>query len=362
MLSTKNQSQFKELLDISVRAGASDIHLSVGALPIMRINGALQTISEDVVITTEFVEELANYLASLDEREVKKGGELFFAVNLNPGFRVKVTIFYQKGLPAITLRFIPARIKTLEQLHLPATIEGFVNRSHGLVIVTGPYGSGKTSTIAALIQEINAKKKRYIVTLEQPIEYLYTSQLSIIEQREVGKDTESFEKGLEHLRHEDVDVIALSQLSSEKAIISALELARGNALVLLAIEAGSVIGALEKMAQFVSPDQRRYVYRVTAEVLLGAVALRLVPKIGGGVIPITELLLANDPVRASLEKGEYINIENIIATGAKDGMLSFDRMLIEYVQRHYVTIEDAEKFATNPKTIKRVLGNRNLGK
>ena len=362
MLSTKNQAQFKELVNTAVRGGASDIHLSVGALPVMRINGTLQTITEDVVITTEFAHELAAHLAGLDEKEVQKESELFFAVNLDPGFRVKVTIFYQKGLPAVTIRFIPHQIKTLEQLSLPVSLEGLINRPKGLVVVTGPYGSGKSATIAALVQRINAERKSYIVTLEKPIEYLYTSQLSIIEQREVGKDTVSFERGLDYLRHEDVDVVVVSSLSSEEAVIAALELAQGNALVIVALEANSVTGALEKLMQEVSADKRHYVLHALAESLIGTIALKLIPKIGGGLVPVVELLFATEPVRLAISKEEFHTIENIIETGAQDGMLSFDRSLIEYVKKHIITPEDARKFATHPKTIERMLGPQRIAR
>lgn len=358
MLSTKNQAQFKELLTTALRGGASDIHLSVGTLPIMRINGALQIISENIVITTEFVEELAGHLADLDEKELKKGDQLFFAVNLDTSLRAKITIFYQKGLPAITLRFIAQNIQTLEQLKLPATIEGFTNRKNGLVIITGSYGSGKTATMAALIQNINSKHKRYIVTLEKPIEYMYTSQLSVIEQREVGKDTESFEKALGYLQHEDVDVVAVSSLSSEESIEKILELARGNSLVLLSFESSSVVSALEKILNMVSPDKKKYIGNILAEVFAGGVASKLIPKIGGGLIPAIELLISNEPTKAAIEKSDYASIMNLQSTGGGDGALTFDRSLIELVQRHLITQQDALLYAENPKVLSRVLGSR----
>ena len=358
MLSTKNQAQFKELVNSAVRGGASDVHFSVGALPIMRIDGGLRVITEDIVITTEFVEELAMHLAGMDGREVNDKEELFFAVNLDPGFRVKVTIYYQKGLPAVTLRFIPIKIQTLEQLHLPTSIEAFTEHKKGLVIVTGSYGTGKTSVIASLIQSINSKLKRYIVTLEKPIEFMFTSQLSIIEQREIGKDTESFERALSYLNHEDVDVVVLSGLDSEATIIAALELARGNALVFVAFEASSIRGAIEKIRNMVSPETRKYADSLLSEALLGAVSLKLIPKIGGGLVPAVETLFTNEPVEAALAKGDLISLENIMVTGSSQGMITFDRSLVDLVKQHQITSEDAKAFADDPITLSRLLGVR----
>lgn len=355
MTMISNQAYLKELINASVSAGASDLHLSVGTMPAARIDHQLQTINKELILTTEFVQDAASFLAGLDGREVGEGSEMSFAVSFEGSLRLKVNIFFQKGLPAVTIRFIPRQFRALDQLGLPSTVKRFAELKRGLVIIAGPYGSGRSSTLAALIQEINAKRREYIMTLEKPIEYIFNSQLSIVEQREIGRDTPSFERALDYLKQEDVDVLMISELSSAKAIISALEIANSGVLVLTASDADSATGVIDKLNNSFEGQKQRLVRRLFAEVIEGIVVQRLIPRLGGGQVPAVELLIATEPVRLAIKEGNTHQIQNILITSSREGMISLDRHLFDLVRNRVVNREDALKQAVNPDSLEKMM-------
>ena len=346
----------REIITAAVKIGASDLHLSVGTPPAVRVSHELKPLPGATFMTAAFINEAVSLLAGLDGREITpEVSEVSFGVSFETGLRLKVNVFYQKGLPAISIRFIPKEIKTIAELGLPPTLKQFTTLRRGLVIIAGPYGSGRSTTVASLIEEINRTRRDYIMTLERPIEHIFISKLSIIEQREVGRDTPSFEQALNYLRHEDVDVLMLSELPSASVIRQVLDVANSGLLVFAEVNAETATGVISKLVNSFEGHEQNLISRLLSEVLSGIIVERLVKETGGGEIPALELLISTDAVRLALREGRIENIDNIIQTSARDGMVTLDRYLLELVKRHRVSLEDALKQAVNPQALEKLL-------
>lgn len=327
---------------------ASDLHLSVGNVPTVRIDGELTPLREEQVITPEFLEKLTLFLLDEKQRaELEKEREIIFSYNFQNRIRFKVNLFYQEGYLSASLRLINSDIKTLAELGLPRAVEQVTKLNKGLVIVCGPFGSGRTSTLAAILNEINNTRDEHILTIEKPIEYVFMDNRCIVEQREVGRDTHSFEKALQSAFQEDVDVIVVSDLKHKNVVKSVFDLAEGGRLVFAGMDTDSSIKTIEKLINsFDAPEQHQARVQLS-EVLAGIIVQRLMPRVGGGRILVAEVLIPTPPVRSVIREGNLLQLNNVLQTSREDGMISLDRSLAELVRTGEILADSAMQYAVD---------------
>lgn len=332
--------------------GASDVHLTVGMAPIVRRDGKLSSLPDEPVVTPDLMDAVLEQLFSRDQRAaLERDKSIMTTYDLAGKARFKVNAFYQKGYPSVSLHYILPAVQTIADLGLPATTERFARFRNGLVLICGPFGSGRSSTLAALVDMINQEREAHILTIERPIEHLFLNAKSVIEQREVGKDVPSFERGLSDSLQEDVDVIMLSELETTQAMAMAIKVAASGRLVLSTLSTSSTVSAIEKILASFPPGEQEQVRTELSETLQGVIAQILLPRVGGGRIAVAEVLTVNAPIRSILRDGDVYQIQTILQTSREEGMIPLDRALAEQVKAGTVSMDDAMQHATDSRTL-----------
>lgn len=354
-MDTSQNLFLRQILTEGITFSASDWHFTVGHYPIIKVNGELRYLEDKGIITADFMEKMASNLLNAGQKEqLEKEKEIILTYNFDKNFRFKINLFHQKGFLSATFRYLPTQIPALAQLGLPAVIQGLTRLNRGLVIISGPFGSGRTSTAAAMIEEINLSRKKYIITIEDPIEYIYSNKKSVIEQREVGRDTNSALDALSYFQEESGDVLFLEQMNSASIVPSVLEIARGSALVITTMAADTCARTLTAVLDsFPAFDQER-IRDLLSGALKAVVCQKLLPKIGGGIMPVCEILLVNDTVRSVIASGNLNQLDNIIATSRREGMVSFNQALSEALKANLITYEEAQENSPDPKSLGRI--------
>ena len=335
--------------------GVSDIHLTVGLPPTMRCHGELTPMGGDVLTgeDTEFaVKELTN-----DEQfeTFVSQGEADFAVTYRGKVRMRCNAFHQQGHAALVLRLLPLRIPSAKELDLPQVIVAQADKPRGLVLVTGPTGSGKSSTLAALLDHINRTDSRHIITLEAPIEYLYTPDKCIVNQREVGRDTASFASGLRAALRQDPDVILVGEMRDLETISTAITAAETGHLVFATLHTKGAANTIDRIIDTFPTEQQNQIRIQLADVLECAIGQVLVPKVGGGRRAIHEIMLVTPAIRSMIMQGKTFQINGAIQTGRRQGMRLMDDALADHVRTGEVRLEDAVKVANDPDTLRAAL-------
>ena len=355
-MDTNKSLLIKDILAEAVKSGAHDLHFSVGNYPALRIGKEWNQLEDREIVTQEFMSSLVQML--LDEEQQKKlseSKEIIFGYNFDKNLRFKINIFYQKGFLSATFRYIAFPVPALSSLNLNPLIKDLTSSSSGLIIIAGPFGSGRSTTAAAIIEEINQNYKKYVITIEDPIEYLFTNKKSIIEQREVGRDTASFQEALSYFQEEDGDVLFLENLNDPKIIPLALEIASGSALVVTTMSANSTAQAVASILDnFTSFDQER-IRDLLARSLRAIICQKFIPKIGGGLMVIQEIMLANDAIKSIILSGSISQLDNIVQTSRREGMVSFDTILAELVKGGEVSPQEALEQANNKNGLEKTI-------
>jgi twitching motility protein PilT len=322
---------FKKLLMESAKKKASGLHLSVGSAPLLRVYGRLAEGEEKEVLKKDDLEKIIHSFLSEEELVVLEDRrELQLVKDFGENFRFRVNVFYQKDSPSLSLVYISEDIAVLDELGFPNAFKNSFLNASGLLIVAGLPASGKTSTIASLIEKINKDKGKYIITLEDPIEKIFINKKSLIDQRQVGRDVNSFLDGLKHCLEEDVDLVYLDEIKEdfELALPFILELASGNTLVILEMNAENSVRSLEKILNVscrnLSKESVRF---MLADVLFGVVAQKLVPNREGGLSLALEVLLSNFAVKSLIREGNVYQLESIMQNSAEEGMLSMEKSI-----------------------------------
>jgi twitching motility protein PilT len=341
-----------ELLKTAHSMGASDIHLKVGSTPIVRINGELSPLAEENRLSQEDTLKVAYAVMSPGQREIfKKKNDIDLAYSV-PGLgRFRCNIFIQRGTIGLVFRLIPMKIPTLEELSLPEILRKIAMEERGLILVTGTTGSGKSTTIATMIDHINANRTDHIMTIEDPIEYLHRDKRSIVNQREVGNDTESFGKALRASLRQDPDVILVGEMRDFETIQTALTAAETGHLVFSTLHTIDATETVNRIISVFPPYQHKQVRIQLASVLKSIISMRLVPRADGkGRVPAVEILIATSTIRdCILDPDKTKLIHDAIAQGAVHyGMQTFDQSLFNLFKSGYVTYEEAMRRATNP--------------
>lgn len=340
---------FQRILTTAAGWHASDIHFVVGNQPTLRIDGKLKILEDEQIITPDFIELVTKTVLNEQQRQqLLTQKEMTTAFNLNPQARFKVTAIYQRGSVAISLHGISASIPRLTDLGLPEAMNGFAQATKGLVLITGPYGSGKTTTLNAIVNAINEQRAATIVTIESPIEHLYVNNKSLIEQREVGRDALSFEQGIIAASKEDIDVIVVSEVNGPSVIAACLDAAEASRLVLTTMTTNTVLGTIEKVLNSFPASDIGKIRTQFANALTGIVSQRLLPRSGGGQVAVAEIMIPTAPIRAVIRDGALFQLANVIQTSREAGLVSLDKSLMQLVDSGVISLDDAILNAQDP--------------
>ncbi len=350
------ESQVKALLDIVVAEGGSDLHISAGSHPTIRVAGALVPLVHQEVLTPQVTEALLLSMLS-DERkeEFTKQQSVDFSYAHTNGARFRVNGYRAGGTVAIAMRLIPKEIRSFTALNLPPVLEVFSQRQQGFFLVVGPVGQGKSTTLAAIIDRINETRAEHIVTIEDPIEYVFEQKKSLIHQREVHIDTPDFTQALQAAFREDVDVIMVGEMRNYETISAAVTAAETGHLVLSTLHTNNAAQTIDRIIDMFPSNQQEQVRVQLAGSLAGIFSQRLVPRVSGGMVPAYELLINNNAVANLIREGRTHEIGTVIQTSSQEGMMDMDRSLAELVRKGEVTVEDAYERASDQKTFERYL-------
>jgi len=350
------EQQLKRLLETVIQQGASDLHLSVARCPTIRIDGELIPLTNEAVLTRKDLVELCNAMLNKDQMDLlNKGLQIDFTYELEDKMRFRVNVFYETGNLAAALRLIPSKIRTIEELGLPTILHQTIKNTQGLILLVGPTGSGKSTSMAAMIDEINHSRTEHIITIEDPIEYVYRQDRSIINQREVYKDVVSFADGLRGAFREDVDVLMVGEMRDLETIATTVTAAETGHLILATLHTNDSAQTIDRIIDIFPASQQQQIRSQLANILLAVVSQRLIPRIGGGRIPAVEILLNNDAVSNLIREGQIHQIVNVLDTSLEEGMVSMNRALAELVKEEQITIERAEAHATDKQTLQILL-------
>ena len=347
---------FNELVYRASESGASDFHLTVGMPPIYRIDGDLVD-ATDTPLQEEDVAGVVRILANdAQQEELKREGQSDFAVTYDGKIRMRCNAFYQQGHTALALRLLPLKIPTMKSLDLSPIFAEQAEKPRGLVLLTGPTGSGKSSTLAAMLDYINHTRRRHIITLENPIEFVYKPDQCIINQREVGDDTGSFAAGLRAALRQDPDVVLVGEMRDLETISTAITAAETGHLVFATLHTKGAANTIDRIIDVFPPEQQEQIRIQLADVLEYAVAKTLLPKVGGGRVAAYEILVATPAVRSLIRQNKSFQITSSMQTGKRQGMQLLDDALAELVRSGQITLETALEVANDPVTLRNQCG------
>jgi twitching motility protein PilT len=346
-----------ELLHIANSKGASDLHLVVSRPPILRINGVLKPMAELADRTEEDVEKAFSQIAAKEEREVfQKTLELDFSYSVPDVMRVRCSASRQRKTLSLSLRIIPWVIPTFEELHLPDICKYLVTRPRGMVVISGPTGSGKTTTLAAMIDHLNNSENLRIETVEDPVEYIYSDNKCTITQRQIGVDTFSFSDALKHVLRHDPDVILVGELRDAETVAAVLNLAETGHLVLTTGHAPSASQTIDRIIDLFPPSDRFLAQSRISSLLVGVLCQILVPTLSNeGRIPAVEVMLANPAIKNLIRDGKIYQLDNTIRSNAQAGMVLMDHSLADLYRRKFITFDTVQTLCNDRAEIDRLL-------
>jgi twitching motility protein PilT len=333
--------------------GGTDLLLTADAKPLVRVDGQLLPMDAEPVLDQDHIEHLVlSVLTEELKQTLRQEKEVDFSFSWNGVARFRANCFFQMGALAMSLRIIPLKLPTLDQLGLPPAIEYFANLPQGLVLVTGPTGSGKSTTLAAMINYINERRRCHILTIEDPIEYVHPHKSSAVSQREVGYDTNSFSRALRAALREDPDVILVGEMRDPETVQFALSIAETGHLVFATLHTNDAPQALDRISDMFPAERQNQIKVQLAACLSGVVSQRLIPRIGGGMVAAFEILVANNAVRGLIREGKTHQVRNILSGGRAEGMCTIETWLNTLVQNGWITYEDAIARSMYAKEIK----------
>lgn len=350
------RKEVEELVLIVAKEGASDLHLTAGRHPTIRVSGDLIPIVKKPLLTPEDTLGMAMEILNDDNKRLfLEEREVDFSYSPTPDIRFRGNAFFQKGLASVALRLIPMKIKTLEELNLPERLADFVHKKQGFFLVVGPVGQGKSTTLASLIQMINQERAEHIITIEDPVEYLFKSDRSIIDQREVRFDTKNFYTALRSMFRQDVNVAMIGEMRNPETISMAVTASETGHLVLSTLHTNSAAQTIDRIIDSFPGNQQHQIRVQLAGSLIGIFSQRLVPRISGGLVPAYELLVNNDAVANLIREGRTAEIDVLIETGSQDGMVDLNRSLANLVRDGEITADNAFRYSLNPDSLTRLI-------
>lgn len=352
--------QYKEklsaLIDQLIAQGASDLHIGTGSQPVIRVSGVLNPLISEQKLKPEDMLGFADILLSPEHKKrFLENQEIDFSYTYGEKARFRGNGYFERGHMSIALRLIPRMIRTISELNLPPSLENFAVREQGFFLVVGPVGQGKTTTLAALIEKINQERTEHIVTIEDPIEYIFDNKRSLIDQREVRVDTADFQTALQSVFRQDVDVVMIGEMRTPETMATAVTAAETGHLVFSTLHTNNASQTIDRIIDSFPAQQQEQIRIQLSGSLAGIFSQRLVPRIAGGLVPAYELLIANSAVANLIREKRTHEIQTVIETGAEEGMIDMNRSLAELVRMGEITAESAYSRSWNPKTLERLL-------
>lgn len=353
---TQKELRIENLLEEVIKRKASDLHLQVGLPPMLRVDGLLTPVTGSSVLNDEAVESLIFAVLDDEQKQILlKDKEFDFSFAFGDLGRFRVNAFHERGNLAAAMRLIPNQILDTDQLGLPKVVQKFADYPRGLVLVTGPTGSGKSTTLAALVDKINSEKPVHIVTIEDPIEFTHKSKKSVVVQREVHYDTYSFSAALRSSLRQDPDVVLIGEMRDLETIAAAITIAETGHLVFATLHTNSAAQSVDRMIDVFPPHQQPQIRAQLSNILMAICSQRLIPTIGGGRTAAAEVLIATPAVRNIIREGKTHQLEAVIQTGAEYGMQSMDKTLVGLIHAGNITYDEARNFAVDIDELDRLM-------
>ena len=345
----------EDLVNLVIKENASDLHLSVGRTPIIRVTGSLIPLVKIPPLSENDMKGILNVILTPMSREIlEREKDVDFSFSLTNA-RFRGNAYYHQGATSIALRLIPKAIRTLSELNLPPILETFTRKSQGFFMVVGPIGQGKTTTLAAMVELINQTQTQHILTIEDPIEYLFESKKSIIDQREVRIDTPDFHNALTAMFREDIDVCMVGEMRDVNTIGTAVTAAETGHLILSTLHTNDASQTINRIIDSFPPSGQDQMRVQLAGSLMGIFSQRLIPRVSGGLVPAYELLINNNAVSNLIRERRIYEINSVIETASEEGMVDMNRSLAELVRAGEITVESAYTHSLNPKTLERMI-------
>lgn len=350
------KKEIADLVAVVAREGASDLHLTAGRPPTIRVSGDLIPIVNKPVLSPDDVMGLIMEILNEENRaRFLERKDIDFSYSPDSQIRFRGNAYFQRGVVSAAFRLIPTKIKTLAELNLPEMLADFARKEQGFFLVVGPVGQGKSTTLAALIDLINHERSEHIITIEDPIEYLYTSDKSIIDQREVRFDTLSFASGLHAMFRQDVNVGLIGEMRNPETFAAAVTAAETGHLIFSTLHTNSASQTIDRIIDSFPANQQKQIKIQLAGSLLGIFSQRLLPRVSGGLVPAYELLVNTSAVANLIREGRTAEIDVLIETGTEQGMINFNHSLVELLRRGEITTETAYHYSLNPKGLERMI-------
>ncbi len=347
---------FLNYVEIILKEEGSDLHISEERKPIIRVNGELITLNNYDALNREDMKDILKELIPEESRELfKTNKEIDFSYSPKKGIRFRCNVYIQQGKLCLALRLIPSRIKTFEELSLPETLRDFAQIKQGFFLVAGPTGHGKSTTLASIIDLINHERSEHIITIEDPIEYVFTPEKSMIDQREIRMDASDFPSALKAVFRQDGDVLMIGEMREPETMATAVTAAETGHLVFSTLHTNSASQTIERIIDSFSPQQQNQIRIQLAGSLAGVFSQRLIPRVSGGRIPAYELLVANTAISNLIREKRTHEIDTVIETSSSEGMITFNRSLANLVKDGEITIENAFLNSRNRKSLERLL-------
>lgn len=352
----RTEQRVKNLLRIAAQRGASDLHLVVGRYPTYRIDGKLYPLNQEELLTPDSTKEICEAILDEDKRKIlAKDGQVDFSYNFEDKVRFRVNAFIQQGYTSVAFRLIPREIRTLEELGVPEALYDFTKVSQGLFLMVGPVGHGKSTTLAAMIDSINHNQEKHILTIEDPIEYVYEQDRCIINQREVYQDTDSFQGALKAVFREDANVVLIGEMRDLDTIGTAITAAETGHLIFGTLHTNDAPQTIDRIIDVFPAHQQNQVRSQLANVLLAVVSQRLIARADKGRVPAIEIMIKNHAVENLIRENKTYQIGNVIETSSQEGMVTMDRSLADLVRQGIVSYETAQVYARDQKNFDTLL-------
>ena len=350
-----SNAAIKTLIQTAIDEGASDIHLSSGTYPAIRVHGELNYLHDSEVFTKEALEKfISEILTPAQLERFNRSGDLDFAFTYGTQ-RFRGSLYREMRGLSLTYRLVPSIIRSLDELGLPEILKTMASKHRGLFLATGPTGHGKSSTLAAIIAEINHQRKSHIVTIEDPIEYVHVPDLSVIHQREIGNDTENFASGIRHVLRQDPDVIMIGEMRDLETIGAAITAAETGHLVFGTLHTQDASQSIERIIDVFPSHQQNQIRLQLSYTLLGICSQQLIPSINGGRVCATEILLTTSAIRASIREGKISGIKNAMLTGMSLGMHTMEQDLARLFREGQISKSTAKDFAYDAGELERLM-------
>jgi len=343
------------IITTAAKRKASDIHFSIGSKPIVRIDDQLVEIDEEEIVTDDFLRKfIDDSIDDYHKKVLEEEKEVSFVYIFEDKVRIRMNVYYQKGALAVSLKLISLRVPSMNDIGLPKIATQFIEAQHGLVIISGPYGSGKTTSAAAMVDAVNKTRSENIITIEKPIEYIFFNDKSIVEQREVGRDARSFVDAMKYCFKEDADVLMVGE-NDENIVSLMLDMAASGRLVFSVMGQLSAVEVLEDIISKFSGDSQKHGREILAKVLLGVIVQRLLPRVGGGKVLAYEVLMNSLPAASLILDGKIQQLDSIIQNSQDEGMMSLDQSLVRLVKNGEVSSKVAYDEAHDKQNFKTMI-------